>query len=291
MSERAPPVTVAIPFFDEERLLGDAIRSVLAQTERDFELLLVDDGSRDESLAVARSFRDPRITVFSDGERRHLPARLNEIAKRARGELVARMDADDVAHPDRLRAELEVLRGDPSIDAVGTWAGLVDGSGEPFAVAESASLPATAQTALERGVLAHASMVARRRWLLAHPYDEALTRTEDRDLWCRTVRTSKFAVVPRPFYVVRLAEDAGSVAAYVEAQRQNRVILRKHGPSIVGWRRTARLVAAAHAKAVVMRAAGATGMVRRLIRRRGRPPTEEERATILEALAAAAQRA
>ena len=67
-----PLVTVGLPFFDEQRHLGDAIRSVLAQSVTDFELLLVDDGSRDDSLAIARSFTDSRIRVIADGKRRHL---------------------------------------------------------------------------------------------------------------------------------------------------------------------------------------------------------------------------
>jgi glycosyltransferase involved in cell wall biosynthesis len=287
----APPITVAIPFHDEAGSLGDAIRSLLAQTESDFELLLVDDGSRDESLDVARSFRDPRITIHSDGERRYLPARLNEIAKRARGDFVARMDADDISHPDRLRAEVDVLRNDATVDAVGTWAGLVDASGAVFAVAESAALPPTPMAALEHGILAHATMVARRRWLLANPYDERLTRTEDRDLWCRTASTARFAVVPRPLYVVRLCDGPGFVADYVEAQRQHRRILRERGPAMVGTLRTVRLMASSHAKALVMRAAGWTHLVRRVVHRRGRPPTRVECALIEEAIAAALQRA
>lgn len=285
--DRAPPVTIAIPFFDEERRLADAIRSVLAQTERDFELLLIDDGSRDGSLEIARSFRDARIKVFSDGARQRLPARLNEIAKRARGELVARMDADDVCHPDRLRQQLAMLRENPEIDAVGTWIGLVDADGDVLGVTETASLPATPQAALERGILAHASMVARRKWLLSNPYDETLTRTEDRDLWCRTVVASRFGVVPRPLYVVRLEGGAGFVGDYVEAQRQNRAIFRKHGPRIVGRKRTLRLVAESHAKALVMRVAHATKTTRRVLQRRGRLPTADEQAMVLEALAAA----
>jgi glycosyltransferase involved in cell wall biosynthesis len=137
----APRVTVGIPFFDEQDFLGAAIRSVLAQTTDDFELLLVDDGSTDRSLEIARSVADPRVVVRSDGLRKHLPARLNEIARAARGELVLRRDADDVSHPERL-ARFDAV---PRCDGVGTWAALIDDAEEPFAVVEIRRSPRLAR--------------------------------------------------------------------------------------------------------------------------------------------------
>jgi len=285
-----PLVTVGLPFFDEERYLGDAIRSVLAQTFTDFELLLVDDGSRDGSLEVAQSFRDPRITVIADGQRRRLPERLNEIIRRARGTYVARMDADDVMHPTKLARQLAVMDAPGAPDVIGTWAALVAGSGEPFAAIEPA--PPTPRNALRYGVLPHPTIVARRSWFVANPYDATLTRTEDRDLWCRAVQTSTFATVPECLYVFRIdASKATFVDSYLDGQRQNRVIFRKYGPPIVGPWETGALVAATHAKSLVMRGLAKVGLVDRLIRRRGRPLTERELDLAREALAAAAQRA
>jgi glycosyltransferase involved in cell wall biosynthesis len=283
-------VTVGLPFFDEERHLGDAIQSVLAQTFTDFELLLLDDGSLDGSLDVARSFRDPRITLIADGARRGLPARLNEIVRRAQSPYVARMDADDVMHPTRLARQLEVFEAQPAADVVGTWAALVAGTGEPFAAIEPP--PPTPSNALRYGVLAHPTILARRSWFIANPYDATLTRTEDRDLWCRTVSTSTFITVPECLYVFRVdIEKRSFVASYLEGQRQNRAIFRKYGPLIVGRWETTRLIAAAHAKSIVMRTVALAGLADRLIRRRGRPLTERERVLAREALAAGAQRA
>jgi glycosyltransferase involved in cell wall biosynthesis len=280
-----PRITVGIPFFDEERYLGDAIRSVLAQTASDLEVLLVDDGSTDSSLAIARSFDDPRVTVISVGARRHLPARLNEIARRARANLVARMDADDVAHPRRLERQLALLDEQPTCDAVGTWVALIDEGAVLLAVVEASPQPASPRVALERGLIAHATMLARRSWLRANPYDETLTRAEDRDLWCRTVRASRFDVVPAPLYVVRIDHrDRSFIERYVESQRQNRALFLRHGPAAVGIARTAQLWTASHLKGVVMRAMVAAGRTEKLLRRRGRTPTDTERTLILEAL-------
>jgi glycosyltransferase involved in cell wall biosynthesis len=287
-----PAVTIAIPFHDEERNLAAAIRSVLAQSYADFELLLLDDGSRDRSLEIARSFRDSRIALLSDGERRRLPARLNEVVMRARGAVVARMDADDVSHPERLARQMALLEEDSSCDAVGTWLGLVDDDDAILGVAESALLPASPRVALERGILAHATMVARREWLLRHPYDERITRAEDRDLWCRTVATSRFAVAREPLYVVRVAmRSEDFLGKYVESQRQNRQLFRRFGPSFVGTARTLELRALSHAKSLAIRAAVVAGQTQRIVQRRVRPASAAERAMIEDAVRVGTQRA
>lgn len=282
-----PPLTIAIPFFDEEQHIGDAVRSTLGQTMPDFELLLVDDGSRDRSLEIAHAFRDSRVRVISDGRHLGLAARLNEIVRRARSELVARMDADDVAHPTRIERQLALLRSSGA-DVVGTWAGLFDGTERVFAVMESAPLPPTPRSALERGILVHATMLARRAWFQAHPYDEALTHAEDRDLWCRTAERATFAVVKEPLYAVRVdVREPDFGADYAAAQRVNRDLVLRYGPGAVGLVRTAELWLAAHAKERIMRVAARAGWAGRLVRRRGRPPTERERLLVEEALRSA----
>lgn len=279
-----PALTVAIPFFNEEAHLGVAIRSILAQSFRDFELLLVDDGSTDGSLAVARSFAgdDRRVIVRSDGRRRHLAARLNEVVKGARGRFVARMDADDISHPLRFEKELALLEG---VDAVGTWCCLFDEAAHIQCVTES-GLPGTARSALEHGLLPHATMIARREWLAAYPYDEALTRAEDRDLWCRVQGTSKLAVVPEVLYAIRVdTSKTGFVANYRETHRQNRILFRRYGPEVIGWSRTLVACGASLAKSAVVSAAATLGASDALVRRRGRAPTPAELVRIREMLA------
>jgi glycosyltransferase involved in cell wall biosynthesis len=286
-----PPLTIGIPFLDEETSLAAAVRSILCQSMSDFELLLVDDGSRDRSLEIARSFRDPRVMVHSDGRHLGLAARLNEITQRARSELVARMDGDDVSHPTRVARQLEVLASSGA-DAVGTWAGIFDDADRcrpPFAVIEVRPLPSTnrAAAALRRGTLIHASMMARRGWMLAHPYDEGLSFAEDRDLWVRTASDSTFAVVPEPLYAIRIALAGSFERDYARAQRINRSLFLRHGPRALGLSGTAGLWLASHAKTAITRVACRAGQGERLVRRRGRPPTPSEVRTIREALDAA----
>ena len=111
-------ITIAIPFLNAEKYLVDAIRSVFAQTHTDWELLLIDDGSTDKSLEIAHSIKDSRVRVISDGFNKKLASRLNEITDIASHELIARMDADDLMSPDRLKIQLEILKSHPEIDLV-----------------------------------------------------------------------------------------------------------------------------------------------------------------------------
>jgi glycosyltransferase involved in cell wall biosynthesis len=104
-----PVITIAMPFYNCAATLELAIRSLLNQSYGDFEVLLCDDGSDDQGLAIARSFKDPRLICWSDGRRLRLAARLNECIDRARGRYLARMDADDIAYPDRLAQQLASL--------------------------------------------------------------------------------------------------------------------------------------------------------------------------------------
>jgi glycosyltransferase involved in cell wall biosynthesis len=282
---RRPVVTVGIPFFDEESSLEAAVRSILAQTVTDIEVLLVDDGSTDRSLEIARSFTDERVVVISDGVRRRLPSRLNQIAARASADLVARMDADDVAHPTRLERQLDVLAADPSCHAVGSWVGLMDGAGEPFAVLESAAMPPSPAQALQRGVFAHPTMVARRAWLHDNPYDETLDRAEDRELWCRTVRTSKFVVIPEVLYVLRMSPCRPDfLSDYLSSHQQNRALFLRYGPSSMGLAGTAKSWLTSLGKSLVVRAAVKIGADEYVVRRRGRPPRADELARMHEAL-------
>ena len=286
-SSSAPPrVTIAIPFYNEERYLAAAVQSILDQTFTDFELLLVDDGSTDGSLAIARGFGDARVVVIAEGPRRHLGARLNQVARRARADLVARMDADDLAHPRRIAAQIAILDADASCDAVGAWAAVVDQAGAILAILDSEARPRDPRVALRRGLMVHATMVARREWLLANPYDERFTRAEDRDLWCRVVRTSKLVVVPEVLYIQRVSTRGRDfLRDYIESQRQNRQLYALHGPRTVGIVESARQRLLSTAKSFAMTVAVASGVADRLVRRRGRSATAHERAMVEEALA------
>lgn len=280
-----PTVTVAIAFHDERPVLAAAIASILRQSHAHLELLLLDDGSADGSRAIAEGFQgDPRVRLLpGDGRRRHLAARLNQALREARGRYFARMDADDVSHPARLAQQLAAIEGR---DAVGTWAGLVDEREHPFGVIE-ANVPPDRTSLVARGLIAHATMLADTAWLREHPYDEGLTRAEDRDLWCRVGLQANVSVVEDVLYVVRVRpSEPGFFGDYLRGQSDLRRVIRRHGPALAGLPRTGELLARSMLKTAAMSAAWAAGHGRAIVLRRGRRPTDAERTRIAEALQA-----
>jgi glycosyltransferase involved in cell wall biosynthesis len=121
-----PDVTVLMPVFNAERHVGAAIESILAQTHRDFELLIVDDGSTDRSLEIAASYRDSRVRLITLGENRGLSGALNRGLAEAQCDWIARQDADDVSAPERLARQMATVARRPGLALLGCQAHAID---------------------------------------------------------------------------------------------------------------------------------------------------------------------
>ena len=109
-SGRAPLVSVVLPVFNGAATIGQAVASILGQTLADIELVVVDDASTDDTSLVLRGIHDDRMRVITNEERQGLVASLNEGVEMASSGVIGRMDADDVAHPDRLALEFGLFR-------------------------------------------------------------------------------------------------------------------------------------------------------------------------------------
>lgn len=224
-----PKVTIGIAFRNPGRHFEMALRSVFSQTLTDWELLLVDDGSDDGSLILARSVRDARVSLVTDGLHLGLPARLNQIALLARGEYLARMDADDLMHPDRIRRQVEALDADQTLDVTGTATYTMNATGVVNGVRGLTRVDTSPAAVVARGLLVHPTVTGRRSWFRRHPYDERFVRAEDRELWCRTANVSRFALVAEPLYFYREG-GTGALAKYIKSCRTDRAIYRRYGP-------------------------------------------------------------
>jgi glycosyltransferase involved in cell wall biosynthesis len=193
-----PVITIAMPFFNGAATLELAIRSLLNQSYGDFELLLCDDGSDDQSLTIAHSFRDPRVICWSDGRRLRLAARLNECIDRARGRYLARMDADDVAYPNRLELQMAFLVAHPEIDLCAAGAMVFGKHGRPLWRFN----PATGHAAITRSPfrgfpLWHPLWMGRIEWFRRWRYDESAWLAQDQELLLRSYGISRFANLPQ----------------------------------------------------------------------------------------------
>jgi glycosyltransferase involved in cell wall biosynthesis len=180
-------VTIGIPFYNCESFLADAIKCILAQTYTHWELILVDDGSKDNSLKIAQQYaaKDERIRIISDETNKRLPYRLNQIISEAQGEYIARMDADDLIAIDRIEKQLNFLKNNKQFDLVST--GILSVKNDLSLVGYRGSKP-NKKVSLSDAILGttgiiHASILARKEWCIRNLYNEYNKLAEDYELW------------------------------------------------------------------------------------------------------------
>lgn len=224
-------ISIAIPFYNAEKYLADAIRSVFAQTYQNWELILIDDGSTDKSLEIAKSIKDPRVRVLSDGKNKKLAARLNEITQLAQYDYIARMDADDLMSPQRIEKQLNILNNNSHIDLVTCGNYSLSNSGEVKGVRWHNFTSINLNDLLNKkgsGVL-HAAVLARKQWYMRNHYNESLKTAQDYELWVRASSKNDFNIylMQEPLYYYR-EEGNVSLEKLLRAYSIERLLLKKY---------------------------------------------------------------
>lgn len=192
-----PIVSVVMSFFNASSTLERALRSLQLQTFPHWELLLFDDGSTDNGATIVTALADPRIRLTCDGARRGLPVRLNQGIEQALGMYIARIDADDVAFPERFSRQLDYLSRQPQVDLLATSALLVDADDNVLGVLPAGlSHEAICSRPWQGFPMPHPTWMGRADWFRKNRYDEAATKAQDQVLLYRTYRTSRFAGLP-----------------------------------------------------------------------------------------------
>ena len=195
----APLVSVIMPVRDGERFLSDAIESLQKQTLRDFELIVVDDGSRDATPAILAEMAnaDPRIAVVRQ-DPRGLVAALNRGIAGVRTPFIARLDADDISLPDRLARQVEAAHGDPGLGLLGSYAEEIDEHGRVLGIRKPSMNHSSLIESLKRGnPFIHSTILVRTELMRAcGGFREALAGAEDYDLWLRIAERARVANLP-----------------------------------------------------------------------------------------------
>lgn len=230
-------VTIGIPFRDEGQMLELAIRSVFAQTYENWELILIDDGADDATRSIAESVRHDRVRLVGDGLNLGLATRLNQIARLANGKYIARMDADDVMHPERLEKQVSYLEQHAFVDVLGTATYVIDVNNRPVGIRGTGELDLRPSVIISRTPLIHPTVMARTEWMRENPYDESYLRAQDRELWFRTHAYSRFECIREPLLFYREV-GAFSWQKYRLSMKMDRKILLQHGPKYLGWPKT-----------------------------------------------------
>ncbi len=219
-----PAITVLLPVYNGAGYLKDAVTSVLGQSFRDFELLIIDDGSTDETPSIIERFDDQRVRYVRHELNRRLIATLNEGLAMAKGKYVARMDADDVCHPKRLEMQERFLEAHPDVGVVGTAVRSTDGEGRYGPVYRFPERHDVIMWALSFVCpLAHPSVMMRRNLVLsAGGYAASALHAEDYDLWERLSTGTRFANLPQALLNLRKHDASLTVreaAQYATAAR------------------------------------------------------------------------
>lgn len=217
----SPVISVAMTAYNGERHLAEAIDSILAQSFADFELLVVDDRSTDNSRAVieACASRDPRVRLVECAAKGRVPA-LNAIIDQSRGPWFAVMDADDVAHPERFARQMAFLAANPGHGMVGTDTVLIGPDSQPierpFAPRPCSHDEIVAN--LEEGVvMLHSAMIARTDLVReVGKYRAPFVTSQDYDLFLRLSTCTRMANLPDRLVSYRIYPEQVSTQKLVE---------------------------------------------------------------------------
>jgi glycosyltransferase involved in cell wall biosynthesis len=201
MSDKSPQISVLMPVYNAERYLREAVESILNQSFTDFEFLIVNDGSTDGSLSILEEYaaKDDRIRLINRPNTGYVVA-LNEMLELSQGEFIARMDADDVATPERFELQLLFMESHPEVACVGGQILLIDPCGNPLVHFLHPLTHEDIDTAHLSGstAIAHPTALIRREALLAvQGYRVEYYTAEDIDLFLRLAEIGRLANLPQ----------------------------------------------------------------------------------------------
>ncbi len=222
-----PLVSVVMSVYNGGAFVGDAIESILRQTLSDFELIVVDDASTDDSSAVLAGFRDSRLRVLKNGRNMGLARSLNRAITSALGAYIARQDADDLSLPNRLELEAEFLRRHSEVGLVGSPAIVINEAGADTGVWGVPCADIDIKwTLLFCNPFVHTSVMFRRTAVEsagAYSEDSRCAYTEDYDLWLRLAVTSELANLQAP--LVQWRDRTGSVSSRNQQEQRKQIQL------------------------------------------------------------------
>jgi glycosyltransferase involved in cell wall biosynthesis len=218
-----PLISVLMPVYNGELFLPDALESILNQSYSDFELILIDDGSTDNTYKILHKFtkEDERIKVFRNHSNLGLTRSLNSGLLECRGEFIARHDADDLSEPDRFACQVQFLNNHPDYGVIGTAVTRIRHQGSKIDHPNTISGDKRIRSYLERvNPFVHGSIMMRKRVIdMVDGYRNCLCYSQDYDLWLRLSRITFLENLSDRLYKFRVhTEGISSKKHYVQIQ-------------------------------------------------------------------------
>ena len=207
-----PLVSVLLCVFNGGKLLHDAVLSILNQTFKDYELIIVNDGSTDSALDSIRGIADPRIRII-DKKNSGLTHSLNVGIGYCRGVLIARQDADDLSCQDRLATQVEFMQSHPEVQALGSGVRLIDDDGDEIGgLAFPCDDEQIKAKLLQENQFVHGALMFRRSAIEAvNGYRETFTYAQDYDLMLRLSDRGVVGNLPGKYYCLRFGASRISI--------------------------------------------------------------------------------
>lgn len=202
-----PAISIIMATHNDGHYLSVALDSIISQTVKDFECIVINDGSTDDTVACLQSYvqKDSRIRLIHHEVPMGLTRSLIQGIAQARGPIIARQDADDWSSPDRLEKQLAVLNQHPTIGCVGSWAGVVDAQGDVQWIRRCSETHDHLYHQLQQGNrLTHGSVMMRQSvYTRVGGYDALFQYAQDYDLWLRIGKVTQLHCIPDVLYYWR----------------------------------------------------------------------------------------
>ena len=193
-------ISVIMPVYNGEEYLCEAIESILHQTYSNFELIILNDGSTDRTEEIILSYDDPRIVYVKNSENLRIVKTLNKGISLAKGEYIARMDADDVSMPERFEKQIAFLETHQEVDVVGSARKLCSNHKEMIFPLQHKQMMVRL---LFTSPLLHPAVMARKAFYQRYQYDDAYDKAEDYHLWVHAVNDATYANLKEPLLCYR----------------------------------------------------------------------------------------
>jgi glycosyltransferase involved in cell wall biosynthesis/radical SAM superfamily enzyme YgiQ (UPF0313 family) len=224
-----PKVSVLFCVCNGQRFLRQALQSIYNQTFQDFEVVIVDDASTDNTPDILLEMKDSRTVIYRNSQNQGLTKSLNIGLKLCRGEYIARMDADDISDPQRFEKQVKSLDQNPDCLVVGTWCRWIDSDGKPNGGWQPpAEYEGIRRKLLVNNSLVHGSVMLRRVSLVkAGGYDEKYEYAQDYDLWLRLSEVGQIRNIPEHLYNLRSWAEAASIAKKDQQDKFAKAALRE----------------------------------------------------------------
>jgi glycosyltransferase involved in cell wall biosynthesis len=206
----SPKVSVVMSAFNAEKYLRESLDSILNQDFWDFEFLIVNDASTDKTKEIIESCKDQRIVIINNAKNSGLTRSLNVALNSAKGEYVARQDADDISLPNRLSAQVDFLEKHPEVGFVGSYASMIDRHGKEFGQWRMPAVDKDIRLAIsDRGCFCHGAVMFRNQLVKnIGGYREQFKYAQDLDLWLRLSERCQMANIDEILYKMRRSANS-----------------------------------------------------------------------------------